>query len=164
MTAAEGASHYPPETIRQHLDAARYGVLSTRAGEAIHSRFMVFACREDLERFFLLTDGSTDKVAELRANPHAALSVLTTADRLDDFAETVVRGHVAIVDDFASEAVQQGLPRLAAKAPMIDGLLQSGSLGSYVMLELAPDQLVFRIYRDIVRNEPKTVMSFADAG
>jgi hypothetical protein len=121
---------------------------------------MLFASERELNVFYLLTARSTLKVEELQANPSATLSVLSKADEISDYTETTVIGTVTLHDEFPSAPVQTGLGLLAKKSTMIQAVLDNGSLGDYVVLVLRPAEIVFRKYRDVLANAPKTILRF----
>jgi hypothetical protein len=127
-------------------------------GVDISTRFMVFACRENLREFYILTHGATRKVAEIRTNSRSTLSVISTAEVLDDFSETSVIGDFRIYTDFQDSTVQEGLKRIAKKSGMVQMLLDSGSLGEYVLLGLKMKEVSFRVYKDILQNVPATTI------
>lgn len=153
----------PSKSILALLQQTQTAVLAThRADGTINARFMFFACDEDLKRFYLLTLGTTDKLVELKRDAGATLSALSipTGAQVDQAAETVITGQVAISQDFATDWVAHGAQLLGKKFPALAGLAASGSLGSYHLLRLDSDQVVFQTYLNATRGAAKTVLSF----
>lgn len=158
MTAPE--KNYTTALISDRLKETMYGAVATHDGDEIHGRHMVFACRDDLQRVYMLTHGATRKVQELRAEPRATLIVHNAADSTEEVSQCSLVGQFRILAEFEDDAVQDGLQLLAQKTPIVRGMIAGGSLGEYVVLELMVSWLEFRVYEDILADVPPTIMRF----
>jgi hypothetical protein len=154
------ARSYDAAFIYPLLKKTLYCSFATLKARDIHGRFLMFACSDDLQAFYFLTPGSTEKVKELQAHPQATLCILSTSDKLDDYAETIVIGDAELLKDFGHPGVQTGLARLAEKSGQVQGLVASGSLGDYQLIRLVSREIHFRVYQDVISNVPKTVLRY----
>lgn len=149
---------YDREYIYPLLKKVLIGSLSTHDNGAIRSRYLVFACDAGLRNFYLITHKLTEKIGQIEKNPNAALCVLSTGEKLDDYSEIIASGSIRILSDFNDPAVQEGFKYLSEKSAMLSMMQKGGSLGDYKMLKLECSEIVFRVYRDILKNAPKTVI------
>jgi hypothetical protein len=137
-----------------------HGTFSTKHGNELNSRTMMFACQEDLRVFYLVTHEGTEKIKDLEKDPAAALCVLSTSDKLDDYSDTAVVGTCTLLRDFHHPDVQAGFKLLAAKSTTMQLLYNSGNMGEYCMIKMQINKITFRVYRDIILNVPKTIWLF----
>ena len=72
----------------------------------------------------------------------------------------MVVGTVTILDEWSNDDVQRGLALLAAKSPMVQGLIDSESLGDFVVLRLDVESIEFNVYSDILEGEQPTLIEF----
>lgn len=84
--------------------------------------------------------------------------MLSTGEKLDDYSEIIASGSIRILSDFNDPAVQEGFKYVSEKSAMLSMMQKGGSLGDYKMLKLECSEIVFRVYRDILKNAPKTVI------
>lgn len=156
------ADKYDAGNIYPLLNKVLFCSLSNHPSEKepINARFMVFACEKNLSKFYFLTHKETLKVRELKKQPVVTASILSTAEVLDDYSETIVHGTAKIMTEFSDKTVQAGFKSLIAKSGMIKMLYDSGSMGDYVMIVLESHTVNFRVYKDILKNVPKTVIRY----
>lgn len=151
---------YSPSAIFPFLQKTLSGSLCTMKSGGINARFMVFACDNELKNYYMLTHKLTEKISEIKTNPTGALSIISTSDKLDDYAETTVSGKLSILTNFDDDDTQKGFKLLCSKSSMVQMMYDSGSMGDYVMIKLSAKEVVFRVYRDILKNVPKTTLRF----
>ncbi len=151
---------YNVNFIHRTLKRVLFCSLSTFSDERndINGRFMIFACDKNLKKFYFLSHHDTAKVKDIKKNPKATICVLATADMLDDYSETIVKGIVKMVDNFSDTEVQKGLKLMAKRARRLATLIRGSSLRDYKMLILTTEEITFRIYKDILDKVPKTII------
>jgi len=157
---ANSNGNYEPDFIFNIINKEKYCWFNTISPEGIDSRIMTFASDEKLKRFYFLSFKTGAKVSEINANPNATLSISPAYDKLDDCSQTVVMGKVTILADFKDPSVQEGFLLILAKDDHSQMLFDSGTLGDYVMMRLDTKSLSFGIYKDLIRNLPKTIIRF----
>ncbi|MBN2530616.1 MAG: pyridoxamine 5'-phosphate oxidase family protein [Deltaproteobacteria bacterium] len=147
--------------ISLKLKGTPYCAMSTLSGTGdINARFMLFANTASFDWFYLMTGKSTAKVGDLRRRPEIALAAMTLAADIQDYRETLIKGRATILETFSDKAVQNALELLAEKMPMVQGLLDSGSLGDYVIIAVKTLELKYRLYSEILEQKPPTVITF----
>lgn len=151
---------YEKKHVETKLKSEQYGALVTLTPAHINSRHMAFAATDDLSIFYFMTPRNTRKVEEVAKDPRAALSVLCRSEELNDYADIHIAGKVTTLERFDDAEVQRGLHLLAEKIPMIQGVLDSESLGDYVVLKLKVERLEFSVYGDGLDGAPPTIFEF----
>ncbi len=151
---------YEVSYINKVLQRTELASLNTFKDSGINSRFMHFACNDELKEFYFITHKASDKVNEINMNPAATVSIISQGEKLADYCETTARGNIRIVNDINNTAARRALKYLSEKSAFAKMISDHGSLGDYVVLLLDVKQVVFRVYRDVVNNVPKTVIEF----
>ena len=152
--------NYNVKFIYRSLERVLFCSLATfsEEGNNINGRFMIFACDKNLEKFYFLSHRDAAKIKELKKNPKATICILSTADMLDDYSETIVKGIIKMEDNFSDKEVQKGLKLMAKRTRMLEMLIRGSSLRDYRMLTLTTEEITFRIYKDILDKMPKTII------
>jgi general stress protein 26 len=153
-------TNYKADYIDKVLQRTELASLNTFTDGGINSRFMHFACDESLKEFYFMTHKDSDKISEIRQNPEATVSIISQGEKLADYCETTAKGRISIFSDIHDEAVKKGMRYLAEKSAMVKALLDRDSMGELLFLRMDVRQVVFRVYRDIVNNVPKTILNF----
>ena len=142
------------------LKRSLYTAFNTLNEDKINSRIMVFASDPDLKYFYCLTNKTSEKIAQLGANPYANLLILGTSDKLDGNSETQVQGTVQVFSKFADKEVKTALDLLSEKSSMLSTIKDSGSLGDFCIIRVKTGEVTFRVFKDILQNIPKTILNF----
>lgn len=152
---------YTPEFIFKTMGGTEHCANCSIAEDGtINTRIMSFACDPELRRFYFMTHKAAPKLADYAKNPSVSVLVFSMAKDLGDFSETAAKGKLSVHSDFNSPAVQEGLRLLGEKNRMAKAIADKGSLGDYVVLELLTSEISFRIFRDIMKNVPKTTIKY----
>lgn len=151
---------YNASFISAILKRSLYTGFSTFSEGKLNSRVMVFAADHDLKYFYCVTNKTTEKMAEIGKNPYCNMLVLSTSDRLDGMSETQIHGTAQVFCKMTDKEVKTGLELLSEKSSMISTVKDSGSLGDFCILKIKTSEISFRIYKDILQNIPKTILTF----
>jgi hypothetical protein len=152
--------NYDASYIFNIINKEKYCWLNTISPEGIESRIMTFASDNEMKRFYFLSFKVGAKVSEIKSNPNVTLAISPAYEKLEDCSQTTVIGKVTILNDFKDPSVQEGFRLVLAKDDHAQMLFDSGTLGDYVMMRLDTKSLSFGIYRDLIRNLPKTIIRF----
>lgn len=160
MPDAVQSNDYSGAAIHAELKKNMFALFNSYKGEEIYTRTIIFACTEDLNFFYFITHGDSEKIKQIRDNNRVSLGIFSKRTPLDDSVDVCAVGRAGILEDFNHPHVQQGLHLLAEKSPMMQMLIDSGGMNGYCMIKTDISELTFRIYKDILANVPKTILRF----
>ena len=157
---ANSQAKYDADYIFNTINKEKYCWLNTIGPDGINSRIMTFASDTALRRFYFLSFKTGQKVDEIKANPNVTLTISPAYEKIEDCSQTVVIGNVSMLDNFKDELVQEGFRLILAKDDHAQMLFDGGGMGDYVMMKVDVKRLSFGIYKDLIKNLPKTVLEF----
>ncbi len=156
----EQQKKYIKDVIVPILEPRKHATLSTMKGFKINSRFMIFACSKELDSFYFMANKESDKIDEIKKNSLVTAAILSSGYDISDYSETIISGDIKILDDFDSPGLKKGLRLLRAKSDVVKDMKRPYMIESTVILELVTKEIVFRFYKDVLQNVPRTSIRF----
>jgi nitroimidazol reductase NimA-like FMN-containing flavoprotein (pyridoxamine 5'-phosphate oxidase superfamily) len=140
------------DVLRRVLATQRYAVLATDSAGQPYTSLMAFAASDDLREFTLITERSTHKYANLRANPRVALFIDNRGnvgtDTRDAVAVTAL-GEAQEVDGEEGARLRRGY---VARHPYLESFAASAS--SAVVRVRLKSCLVVRRFEEVLEWRP----------
>ncbi len=148
------------EEILASLSKASFATVATFDGGHLRTRSMHFGNDEDLN-FYFASMKADPKIAQMELNPAVSLLINERAPDEVDTAEIEVTGRGSVVRD--DQERQELLKFLTTKSPVVKNLYEAGMTDLLAVIRIRPQTLRYRIFREIVRGVPPTVLEFEAA-
>lgn len=131
--------------------------VGTFSADEIRSRMMHYAVDNNFN-FYLASLKGDPKTLQLINNPTLSLLVYSQREDIQDAREVEISGKAEFLKDGPRE---DALNQLAVKSPVVKYLISIGKSDVLDVLQIRPFWIKYRIFSEIVRGEPPTVLEFA---
>ncbi len=140
------------EVLRRVLASQRYAVLATDSAGQPYTSLMAFAASDDLREFTLITERSTHKYANLRANPRVALFIDNRENVGTDTRDAVAVTALGEAQEVAGEEEARLRRGYVAGHPYLEAFADSAS--SAVVRVRLKSCLVVRRFEEVLEWRP----------
>jgi 1,4-dihydroxy-2-naphthoate octaprenyltransferase len=147
------------EEILECLDDCSFATVATHDGNRIRTRSMHFANDDDFTFYFASMKGDP-KIKQMEMDSDISLLINQRAAEEVDTAEIEVSGRATVVQDEGEQ--QRILEILTHKSPVVRSAFEAGMTNIFSVISITPRYLKYRIFREIVRGVPPTVLEFEE--
>ncbi len=145
------------EEVLGMLNKVPVATVATAAGEKVRTRMMHFAADEDFS-IYLATMKGDPKTLQLTHHPFVSLLVHEPGADINDSREVEIEGSARFVRDDAQR--EKALKLTAQRSPVVQYLTSTGNAGLLDCLQVVPETVKYRVFKEIVQGMPPTVLEF----
>ncbi|MGQ9618578.1 MAG: 1,4-dihydroxy-2-naphthoate octaprenyltransferase [Candidatus Aminicenantia bacterium] len=145
------------EEILRDLRKKDVILVSTFQGRNIKSRVMHFFVDDEF-LIYLASMKNDPKISQIVLNPSVSLLAHIDEHEVSDSKEIEINGKAFIVKD--KEEKMKGLRLLSERSLVVKSLLEAGKEDLLECIEVIPESLKFRVFKEIVLGNPPTVIEF----
>jgi uncharacterized pyridoxamine 5'-phosphate oxidase family protein len=147
------------EEILSLLKEADVGAVATISGDKMRTRMMHFAVDDDF-RVFVATMKGDPKTLQMTHHPSLSLLVFSPAPDFNQSKEVEITGTPVFVQDVHER--EKALQMTARKSPVVKYMMESGNAGLLDCIKVEPREIKLRVFGEIVRGTPPTVVEFPE--
>lgn len=147
------------EEILASLAKSSFATVATFDGSRIRARSMHYANDADFVFYFASMKGDP-KIRQMELNRTVALLINERNEEEVDTAEIEVEGRATVVIDETER--QDILKVLTGRSPVVKNLYEAGMTDILSVIRIRPATVRYRIFREIVRGAPPTILEFAE--
>lgn len=148
---------HPREEILEAVDTSTFAVVATFDGSIIRTRSMHLA-HDDNFNFYFASMKDDPKIRQMEANTKVSVWVFKKADDEIDSGEVEITGRASIVAD--EEERQELFKKIAINSSIVKSVMEGGATSILHVIKITPITVRYRVFREIIRGVPPTVMEF----
>jgi len=145
------------DKILSVLKNVDYAVVATVSGVDIRTRMMHFWNDENFNVYLASMKGDP-KTLQLIENPSVSLLVFKHENDISDSTEVEIIGRAFFVKDKNERS--KAFEELSKKSPVVKHLKETGNLNVLDCIKIIPVEVKYRIFREIVKGDPPTIIEF----